>query len=74
MREIIACTSILLAVVAVAFYLFHQTPEEVAAGRNYDLVRTCVRAHGDPKTDDKGILLGCDYNHKHGFDLKLKKD
>lgn len=70
MKEVVITAGAIVLVVGVALYMFKQTPEEVAAGRNYDLVRTCVRAHGDPRTDDKGRLLGCDYNHKHGLKLE----
>lgn len=60
--------------VGALLWAFSDTPEvraqKLAASRNHELVRTCMRGHGSPKLDAQGVLLDCDYNHKHGLTLK----
>lgn len=71
----ISFAAFLVAVTAaIGLWASWDTPEvraqKLAASRNHELVKTCMRGHGSPKLDAQGVLQDCDYNHKHGLTLK----
>lgn len=65
-----------LAIVGGSAWVFSDTPEvraqKLAASRNHELVRTCMRGRGSPKLDAQGVLKDCDYDHKHGLKFKME--